>query len=134
MHILITARIAGGRLIIIGYGCQESRIIVTESDTLRLCLELTMNKKDSPSKFTFSPISSLFREVGSLFRTSGVSYSTFASLLQSSSISAIRSHRLISSAQFKIAVSLCAAGTQRIVDTCSSEQPTRFQSYSKMLT
>ena len=69
----------------------------------------------------------LFRQVGSLFRQVG-SYSlvsTFASLWQSSWISAIRLHRFItafSSAKFKIAVPLSAAGTQRTTDICRSVQ------------
>ena len=82
----------------------------------------------SLTKFTFLPISSLFRQVGLLFRQVGslISQSlrsqVSGSPLESRRSDSTASSLPFSSAKFKIAVSLCAAGTQRMVDTCRSEQ------------
>ena len=84
----------------------------------------TRIKTISPTNFTFSPISSLFRQVGSLFRQVGsLIHQSLRSQVSGSPLESRRSDRTasslpFSSAKFKIAVSLCAAGTQRMADTC----------------
>ena len=85
-------------------------------------------KRNSPTKLTFSPTLSLFRQVGSLFcQVGSLNRQFLRSQVSGSPLESRRSDRTasslkVSSAKFKIAISLCAAGTQRMADTCRSEQ------------
>ena len=84
--------------------------------------EIIMNF--SPTKFAFSSISLLFSQVGSLFRQVGsLIRQSLCSQVSCSPLESRPSDRTASFCLRKLKLlSLSAAGTQRMVDTCRSEQ------------